>query len=295
MKMLERTGIPTSEDLAAIMPSPERLARGPAVVIECFQEIPCDPCARACPRGAILPFSDINNRPDVDYERCNGCGVCIKACPGCAIFVVDLTFSDTEALVSIPFEFLPLPSPGTMVDGLDRAGRPACQARVVRVSGGKGADRTPVISVAVPKDMGFVVRNLAAPRRQASPIGAADAALLHHPPIGGADAALLQTPIGGADDENTIVCRCEEITLGDIRKLIAGGFDSLDEIKRISRCGMGPCQGRTCRQIVMNEIASARGVDIAGLAMTTFRPPAKSVELGALLGKAAETEGTEGE
>ncbi|MBA1333938.1 MAG: hypothetical protein HPY66_0331 [Firmicutes bacterium] len=78
----------------------------------------------------------------------------------------------------------------------------------------------------------------------------------------------------------TIVCRCEDLTLEDIRELIKKGYKSVDEIKRISRCGMGPCQGRTCRDIVLSELAKAEGKDISELKMSTFRPPVKPVKLG---------------
>lgn len=81
-------------------------------------------------------------------------------------------------------------------------------------------------------------------------------------------------------DKKTIVCRCEDISLEEIRELIGKGFKSFDEIKRICRCGMGPCQGRTCRDIVLREIAIAEGKRIEDLKMPTFRPPTKPVKLG---------------
>jgi len=93
--------------------------------------------------------------------------------------------------------------------------------------------------------------------------------------------------ISNKDHENTIVCRCEDITLKEIRDLIKTGFKTVDEIKRISRCGMGPCQGRTCRQIVMGEIAKATGKDIRDVKLSTFRPPTKNIKIG-ILAEAAE-------
>jgi bacterioferritin-associated ferredoxin len=90
-----------------------------------------------------------------------------------------------------------------------------------------------------------------------------------------------------SDEENTIVCRCEDITLKEIRDLIAHGFKTMDELKRISKCGMGPCQARTCRQIVMREVAGATGKDIREVEVSTFRPPAENIKLG-ILAQAAE-------
>jgi len=90
------------------------------------------------------------------------------------------------------------------------------------------------------------------------------------------------------DDENTIVCRCEDITLKDVRDLIAQGFKTMDELKRISRCGMGSCQGRTCRQIVMRELARATGKDISEVEVSTYRPPVENTKLGILAQAAQE-------
>lgn len=255
MEEMLKTGIPGNKELEEIQPSPERLARGAVAVLECFQNIPCNPCAEACKRGAILPFKDINDNPVLDPEKCNGCALCISSCPGSAIFVVDQTFSETETLIKLPYEFLPLPEKGSWVTGLNREGRPVCRARVIKVLNPRAQDRTPVVSLAVPKNMGFEVRNLCT-----------------------------EDFFGN----NTMVCRCEEITLSEIRGLIKEGYTSLDELKRISRCGMGPCQGRTCRDIVLRELAEATGIPVAEQKMTTFRPPAKPVKLGLLLGEDAD-------
>ncbi len=83
-----------------------------------------------------------------------------------------------------------------------------------------------------------------------------------------------------SNDKKTIVCRCEDLFLEDIRELIEKGYSSVDEIKRVSRCGMGPCQGRTCRDIVLRELARAKGKDISELKMPTFRQPTKPIKLG---------------
>ena len=85
-------------------------------------------------------------------------------------------------------------------------------------------------------------------------------------------------------DDRTIICRCEDLTLGEIRELIARGFHTIDEIKRISRAGMGQCQGRTCRMLIAAEIAKATGQSLEEIMMPTFRPPAKGIKLGILAG-----------
>ena len=85
------------------------------------------------------------------------------------------------------------------------------------------------------------------------------------------------------DKENDIVvCRCEEVTLGEIREWIDRGYDSVCELKRALRTGMGPCQGRGCQDIVMREISRRRGIPMDCVEAATVRPPAKPIKIGLL-------------
>ena len=164
---LEKDGVLSPDELAKLpgMPSKERLEQGAVAVIECAQEIPCNPCEEACPKGAIRVGEPITNLPVLASDKCTGCGLCIPLCPGLAIFVVDMTYSDQEATLQLPYEFLPLPEKGEMVTALDREGRAVCSARVVNVRNPKKFDHTPVITIAVPKDQAMNVRNIAVDRR----------------------------------------------------------------------------------------------------------------------------------
>ena len=156
--MLERTGIPTDDDLEKVTPDKKRLAKGPVVIIECFQKIPCDPCAISCKLGAIKPFKDINDLPIVDFDKCTGCGICISSCPGLAIFVIDMNYSDEKSLIKLPHEMLPLPEKGEDVYALDRAGSILGKVKVVRVL--KIKNKTNIISLEVPKSMVMKVRSI---------------------------------------------------------------------------------------------------------------------------------------
>ncbi|WP_066495638.1 (2Fe-2S)-binding protein [Abyssisolibacter fermentans] len=80
-------------------------------------------------------------------------------------------------------------------------------------------------------------------------------------------------------DDNTIICRCSDVTLKEIRDLIKQGYTSLEEIKRITRAGMGPCQGRTCGQLIQREIAKYTGKSMAEIEPCTSRPPVKSLKI----------------
>ena len=157
--MLEKTGVPDSEQIKKITPPEERLKKGPVAVVECFQNIPCDPCQYACRQGAIEEFEDINDLPVIDHELCSGCGLCISECPGLAIFVIDATYSEEEGLVKMPYEYVPLPEKDEEVTGVDTEGRAVCMARVVRVQNTKALDRTPVVTLAVSKQHLMRVRS----------------------------------------------------------------------------------------------------------------------------------------
>uniref|UniRef100_A0A832MNJ3 (2Fe-2S)-binding protein n=1 Tax=Pseudothermotoga hypogea TaxID=57487 RepID=A0A832MNJ3_9THEM len=83
-------------------------------------------------------------------------------------------------------------------------------------------------------------------------------------------------------DEKIFVCRCEEVTLEEVRRCIRMGFTTFSELKRLLRIGMGPCQGRGCREIVLRELSKAKGVSISQLSPGTFRPPSKPLLAGLL-------------
>lgn len=160
------TGALSKEELKESpgVPSRERVMRGPVAVIECIQEIPCDPCEATCPYGAISVTSP--HMPSLDEEKCVGCGLCVPTCPGLAIFVVDMTHSESEALVSFPHEFLPLPEVGSKVDAVDREGRVVTSGEVVSVESGEEYDKTAVITISVPKELAEETRGISLKRRK---------------------------------------------------------------------------------------------------------------------------------
>jgi len=86
-----------------------------------------------------------------------------------------------------------------------------------------------------------------------------------------------------AEYDNTIICRCEDVTLADIRKAIADGYRTIDEIKRVTRAGMGPCQGRTCRMLIAQELSRHYKIPMEEIPMPTFRPPIKPIRLGSFV------------
>ena len=78
------------------------------------------------------------------------------------------------------------------------------------------------------------------------------------------------------------ICRCEDLTLAEIRTAIDDGYTEFEELKRFLRIGMGPCQGRTCIPLVRRILASHLELPIGEIAIPTLRPPAVNTLFGAI-------------
>lgn len=141
-------------------PSEERLKKGPVAVCECLEKIPCNPCETACRFGAITIGENIADTPKLNEEKCTGCGMCIAACSGLAIFIMDKSYSDEVGSVAFPYEYLPLPEVGAIVDAVDRSGKTVCKGKVKKIAQTKLSDRTTVITLEVPLDFVDEVRGI---------------------------------------------------------------------------------------------------------------------------------------
>ena len=151
IKEYEKTGVLSVKNLK--IPTEPQLKKGVAV-IECIQQIPCDPCVAVCPVDAIS-MKDINDIPKADYDKCTGCTRCVGICPGLAIFVVKI--EDDKALITLPYEFLPVPKVGDIVTALDREGKSKGKTKVMRV---KTSGKTNVVTIEVEKELAMEVRNI---------------------------------------------------------------------------------------------------------------------------------------
>lgn len=268
MGKLSEQGFLSLEELREYgqLPSEERMEKGPVAVLECCQNIPCNPCEKACPFGAIHIGKPITNLPSLDTEKCTGCGTCIAHCSGLAIFVVDKSYSECEGTVSFPYEYLPLPQKGQQVKAVNRAGEEVCDAVVIRVVDRKAADHTPVVTIAVPKELADTARGI---RR------------LNYMDI--YDKDKMQYVYEASDPDDCLICRCEEVTVGEVREVIRQGADTISEVKRRTRAGMGLCQGRTCSKIIARMLAVEKQKGMREIMLDTARTPVKPVAFGAFL------------
>ena len=80
------------------------------------------------------------------------------------------------------------------------------------------------------------------------------------------------------------VCRCEDVTLGDVRRAVADGFETPAGVKKATRCGMGTCQGSTCKTILLDVLAAITSKPLSQIPMPSVRIPVKPIYLGTLAG-----------
>ncbi len=146
--MLNRTGVPSKEQIRTNFPDQASLQK-PKAIIECFEDIPCNPCETSCPFKAISIGTDINCQPTLNSELCTGCGICVYNCPGLAIVVAQIIAE--SARFKIPYEFLPVPVEGEIWHGLNRSGDIICEALIVKVQQTKKQDKTILVTVDVDK------------------------------------------------------------------------------------------------------------------------------------------------
>ena len=80
-------------------------------------------------------------------------------------------------------------------------------------------------------------------------------------------------------DDDRIICRCEEVTKGEIRRAVHVGMFTITEIRRYLRCGMGLCQGQTCAKLVKGIVARELKISPALLEPATSRAPMRPLEM----------------
>jgi len=90
-----------------------------------------------------------------------------------------------------------------------------------------------------------------------------------------------QRAAADAPDDDMIICRCEEITKGEIKTAIRNGMQTVNGIKRVTRAGMGLCQGQTCQRLVIRIIAEELRQSVADIEPTTARGPVRPLSLAA--------------
>lgn len=126
-------------------------------IIECIQEIPCNPCVTSCKSGAISKAC-LTALPKLEKEKCKGCKLCVASCPGQAIFLQIHDYEEGFSTISFPYEYLPLPIASQLVEATDRLGKVICQAEVLEVLTPKPFNKTAVVTLKIPEEYADIIR-----------------------------------------------------------------------------------------------------------------------------------------
>lgn len=240
-------------------------------IIRCHQEIPCDPCAAVCPLGLInIPSDDIRRVPVFDTEGtgCSGCRRCLAVCPGLAITLVDFRKNTDSPIISIPFE---LDSVEHFSDkgclAVDAQGRPLGDVHFLRSFSMKGYSGTTILEVQAPKE---IANQIASVVLKESKDGNENILNNFHPTT-----------------ENDYLCRCERVTKKEVKKLIVQGCRDINEIKALTRAGMGACGGKTCT-ILIQQLFCEMGIPDEKVIPHTNRPLVIETPIGLMAGKSSQ-------
>ncbi|MBU2572466.1 MAG: (2Fe-2S)-binding protein, partial [Elusimicrobia bacterium] len=271
-------------------PAPRDHDKAVYPVLHCHQEIPCNPCVTVCPKKSIkLDGDSIMNNPSFAGD-CIGCFKCILICPGLAVTMVDYRKDKTAPTVAVPFEIeRGLVKKGDAVRITDWEGASLGTTVVGDVKDFKAENTLIVIVKATPATADKIasVRLYDAEKPLAAQPPGPPAAPLLHP------SSLILHPFPKAaqplNDDSIIICRCERVALGEIRKAIKSGVRDMNQLKAVTRAGMGACGAKTCESLILSVFKS-EGVDLKEVTGFSKRPLFLEAPLGTFSNAECEAE-----
>jgi len=219
------------------LPNEERMKAKGFVQIDCLYGFACNPCAFSCKYGAISKTST-STAPSIDYGKCIGCMECVYQCPGLAIFGYNVEknqlFLPVEYHVEENVEVFLVDNNGQKIgEGIiEKVLKKNNKTDVARVKA------TTVSGLELTKVRGFIVKSSYLEQLM----------LKNAPEIKG----------------KTLVCHCDDVTVDDLLKTVGDrSFISVDELKHITRLGMGACRGKRCIPRA-KQILRSYGIDVTG-------------------------------
>ena len=235
-------------------------------IFHCHQEVPCNPCISVCPEGAIrTERDDIRGLPYmVDVSLCKGCMNCAFVCPGLAVTIVDYRKDPEHPTVTLPYEiWREKVEVGEKVPITDVDGAIIGYHAVEKViASRKKYPGTLLVQVKVDRKVAKEAVGIWVQEKQVEPSYVYEKEL---PP------------------DEAVICRCERVTAGEIRAAIREGVRDLNQLKAVTRAGMGACGAKTCRLMIW-RIFQEEGIDLGDVTDRVDRPPFVEVPLGILAG-----------
>jgi glycine/D-amino acid oxidase-like deaminating enzyme/Fe-S-cluster-containing hydrogenase component 2 len=239
------------------MPTRERMNK-PFVLIDCLYGFACNPCAFACPHGAITKSSS-SAVPQIDFQKCVGCMICVTLCPGLAIFGYNI--EKQQLFLPVEYEV----KEGSEVFVVNNNGEKIGEGIIEKVM--LKPNKTNLARVKVTAGMGehlVEARGFIVKENYPEPVSF--------------------SPAEEAVESKEFICHCDDVSLDEILKTIGDRkFISVDEIKHTTRLGMGACRGKRCIKRLKTTL-SGKNIQIVGEA-TPRGPMSNQLSMGELYPK----------
>jgi len=238
-------------------------------IFHCYQEVPCNPCTSVCPVGAVKTMDDkITGLPYIaDLDACTGCASCLAVCPGLSVTMVDYREDANRPFVTLPYEVwrekvkIGQKVPVTDIDGAILGYYPVDKVGSRRKYPGTLLVRLKIDKAAAKTAVGIWVQE-----KQVEPSTIYE----KEPP-----------------PDEAIVCRCERVTAGEIRATIRSGIRDFNQIKALTRAGMGACGSKTCRPMIW-RLFQEEGIDLKQVTDRVDRPLFVEVPIGVFAGEQSD-------
>lgn len=236
-------------------PSAKRMKEKGFVIADCLFGFACNPCSFSCPQNAISKPTT-SSVPIIDYDKCIGCMQCVSHCPGLALF----GYNPAKNWLFLPVEF----------DASEKS-------EVFLVNDqGKAVGEGVIEKITVNPNKTNVARVKATKIDQGELTDVTGFIIKDRFPE-----AITESPLKSNRKGETYVCHCDDVKIDTILAAVKGKkIISVDELKHITRIGMGPCRGKRCVPRI-KQILRGYGIEVIG-DPTPRGPLSNQISLGEL-------------